>query len=136
MSYLFQSNENKKQKANQYGYNVYDDTGDPENRTLLAKYDEVIDSEKNVAKNAFTIGEKISSRNSAMDSIKAKLSNKRLESLNLPELKLASEYFTPEEIAFKKPKKKVRKIRQKPKMLKADDLLAMDGSSKYYNSET
>uniref|UniRef100_A0A6M2DL00 Putative snrnp associated protein n=1 Tax=Xenopsylla cheopis TaxID=163159 RepID=A0A6M2DL00_XENCH len=124
-----QSNENKKQKANQYGYNVYDDTGDPENRTLLAKYDEVIDSEKNVAKNAFTIGEKISSRNSAMDSIKAKLSNKRLESLNLPELKLASEYFTPEEIAFKKPKKKVRKIRQKPKMLKADDLLAMDGSN-------
>lgn len=98
---------------------------------MLAKYDEVIDSDKNIAKNTFTIGEKIEKRNT-IDSVKAKLNNKRLESLNLPELKLASEYFTPEEIAFKKPKKKVRKIRQKPKMLKADDLLAMDNSSEYH----
>jgi len=40
--------------------------------------------------------------------IQAKLKKKTLESLAMPDLQLASEYYTPEEMTqFKKPKKKV-----------------------------
>lgn len=53
------------------------------------------------------------------------MSNKRLESLILPELNLASEYYTEEEMTkFKKPKKRVKKLRTKPKMLTAAELAA------------
>lgn len=45
------------------------------------------------------------------------MANKRLESLEMPSLTIASDYFTEEEInaKFKKTKKKVRKIRNKVK---------------------
>lgn len=55
--------------------------------------------------------------------MKAKLQNKRIETLNIEPLKIASDHYTEEEMTkFKKPKKKVKKTRQK---LKADDLLGM-----------
>ncbi len=48
------------------------------------------------------------------------------ESLSLPPPSLASEYLTQEEAtSFKKVKKKVRKIRKKPKVVTADDLLPL-----------
>lgn len=58
-----------------------------------------------------------------MQSIKEKLNTKRLESLNTSDLSLASDYYSEKELAkFKKPKKKVRKLREKEKILTADDL--------------
>jgi U4/U6.U5 tri-snRNP-associated protein 1 len=46
--------------------------------------------------------------------------NKILEAIEAPALQLASDFFTPDEMTFKKRKRKVRKVR---KVMKADDLL-------------
>jgi U4/U6.U5 tri-snRNP-associated protein 1 len=57
--------------------------------------------------------------------VKAILQGKTLKSLNVAPLKIDSDHFTEEELTkFKKPKKKVKKLRQK---LKADDLLELGG---------
>ena len=56
--------------------------------------------------------------------IKLKLDQKRLETLESRPLKIASEYYTEQEMSsFKKVKRRVKKVRQ-PTSLKADDLLA------------
>lgn len=107
------------------GYDAYDETVDEYGlpvKKMLEKYDEEIDGEKH---QSFAIGcvdpQELKERKAAM--VKAKLANKKLESLVLPELTIAREYYSQEElVAFKKPKKKVRKIRKK--VLKADDLLS------------
>lgn len=58
-----------------------------------------------------------------LQNIKNKLSNKLTDTLVMPELTIASDYYNEEELAkFKKPKKKVRKMRSKGKLLTADDL--------------
>lgn len=113
-------------KAKKPGYDAYDDShydewGHPLNK-VLEKYDEEIEG---VQKTSFALGmvntQEIKERRVAM--IKNRLANKRLESLQLAEPKLASEYYNEEELTkFKKPKKKIRKIRSK-KALKADDLI-------------
>ena len=115
-------------KSKKPGYDAYDESnfdeyGMPLGK-VLDKYDEEIDGEK---KESFAIGlvdpKKIKERQQAL--IKNRLANKRLESLQLPELKIASEYYNEEELVkFKKPKKKI-KVRSKKK-LRADDLLAMN----------
>lgn len=120
--------EKRKHKPNQYGYDVYsqddvDEFGFPKERDVLGKYDEEIGGSK---KSSFTIGsnaEHEASEKRRQLEIRAKLQNKKLDSLDIVPLTLASEYYTETELAsFKKPKKKkVRKIRQK---LRADDLLA------------
>lgn len=123
------SNLNKKKNINSYGYDVYeeevDEFGDPIGRSLLSKYDEEIGSQK---KSSFVIGdnaEEEAKRRRKLLEMKAKLNNKRLETLDTIPLTLASEYYTPDELTtFKKPKKKVKKLRQK---LKADDLLTIAG---------
>lgn len=121
--------ENKKQNPNTYGYNVYEDEmdefGNPLNRAILKKYDEEIDGSQ---KTSFVLGhtreiQEEEKRRAA--EIKAKLQHKTLESLNTEPLKIASDYLTESELTkFKKPKKKIKKIRQK---LRADDLLDMVG---------
>ncbi|XP_046388910.1 U4/U6.U5 tri-snRNP-associated protein 1 isoform X2 [Ischnura elegans] len=123
--------DRKKQKPHQFGYNVYDDPELDEfgnvKKTILSKYDEEIDGE---AKKSFELGVDDSEeyQRTEMSRIREKLQKKTLESLNLPSLKLASEYYTEEEMEkFKKPKKKVRKVRRKP--LKASDLLSLPGTS-------
>nr|XP_019547252.2 U4/U6.U5 tri-snRNP-associated protein 1 isoform X1 [Aedes albopictus] len=118
--------ENRKQNPNSYGYDVYsqddvDEFGMPKERDVLGKYNEEIGGQK---KSSFTIGSNAEheafEKRKQME-IRAKLQNKKLEALDTLPLTLASEFFTETEMAsFKKPKKKVRKIRQK---LKADDLL-------------
>ncbi|XP_065085690.1 U4/U6.U5 tri-snRNP-associated protein 1 [Ochlerotatus camptorhynchus] len=119
--------EKRKQKPNQYGYDVYnqddvDEFGFPKERDVLGKYDEEIGGSK---KSSFTIGsnaEHDASEKRRQLEIRAKLQNKKLDSLDIVPLTLASEYYNEIELAsFKKPKKKVRKIRQK---LRPDDLLA------------
>ncbi|XP_076160777.1 U4/U6.U5 tri-snRNP-associated protein 1 isoform X2 [Ptiloglossa arizonensis] len=113
-------------KTKKPGYDAYDDDnfdefGFPKN-TILEKYDEEIEGEK---KDNFVLGINMKDvKQSKLDHVKQRLANKRLESLQLAEPKLASEYFNEEELAtFKKPKKKIRKIRKK---LKADDLVPED----------
>ncbi|XP_039444399.1 U4/U6.U5 tri-snRNP-associated protein 1 [Culex pipiens pallens] len=118
--------ENRKQNPNHYGYNVYDEEVDEfgmvKERDILGKYNDELGERK---KSSFTIGsnaEHEAAEKRRQLEIRAKLQNKKLDSLNTVPLALASEYFNETEIAsFKKPKKKVRKIRQK---LRADDLLA------------
>lgn len=121
--------ENKKQNPHRYGYDVYeeqvDEYGQPIARSLLKKYDEEIGETK---RSSFVIGESIEEerkRKRKLQELKAKLENKALVSLDSIPLTLASEYYNEDELTkFKKPKKKVKKVRQK---LKADDLLAISG---------
>lgn len=115
-------NKTKKPGYDAYADENFDEFGFPKSG-VLDKYDEEIEGEK---KESFALG--IDDANALKQQraqiVKHRLANKKLESLKLPEPKLASEYYNEEELAkFKKPKKKVRKIRQK-KMLKADDLVA------------
>lgn len=121
--------ERRKQKPHLYGYdaleeNMDDDSSEPK---ILTKYDEEIIGEK---KSSFVLGMDESRKK---EIVRKKLhENKRIESCCLPNLQIASDYYTEEEInlKFKKPKKKVRKIRErKTKMVKADDLLADNNSS-------
>ncbi|KRT83918.1 hypothetical protein AMK59_4605 [Oryctes borbonicus] len=119
--------ENLKKKAayNAYDVEEFDELGNPIDRSVLSKYDLEIDGEK---KQTFRIGHDnvLERKQAALQNIKNKLANKRIESLSGPGLTLASEYYNEEELArFKKPKKKVRKIRAKGKLLTAQELEQM-----------
>ncbi|KFB41479.1 hypothetical protein ZHAS_00009071 [Anopheles sinensis] len=119
--------ENRKANPQHYGYDVYcqdevDEFGQPKQREILGKYNEEIEGHR---KRSFVIGtnaEQEAREKRRLLEIKTKLDRKKLDSLETTPLSLASDYLTETELAsFKKPKKKVRKIRQK---LRADDLLA------------
>lgn len=97
--------ENKKNKVNYRPYDdeEFDEFGSLKQSSLLSKYDEEIEGPK---KDIFRIGETLSN---------AEIVRQRLEenealgkvSLALPELKIASEYYTADEmLKFKKPKRK------------------------------
>lgn len=114
-------------KAKKPGYDAYDDSNFDEygmsKSKVLEKYDEEIDGEK---RDSFRIGlvDVKAEKERKSEIIKHRLANKRLESLELADPRVASEYYNEEELTkFKKPKKKIRKIRKKEKTLKADDLL-------------
>uniref|UniRef100_A0A8D8R0L4 U4/U6.U5 tri-snRNP-associated protein 1 n=1 Tax=Cacopsylla melanoneura TaxID=428564 RepID=A0A8D8R0L4_9HEMI len=116
---------NRKQKVGgKFGYNAldedeFDDDGNPRETQLLGKYDEEIEGTK---KKSFAIGENYEERRK--NEVREKLyGNKKFESLGTVKLTLASDYLTQDEVKFKKPKKKVRKIRKTK--LRADDLLNM-----------
>lgn len=97
-------------KAKKPGYDAYDEDNFDEfgypKKTILEKYDEEIDGEK---KDNFVLGvNNAKDVKQKLDYVKQRLASKRLESLQLAEPKLASEYYNEEELAkFKKPKKKV-----------------------------
>ncbi|XP_035727940.1 U4/U6.U5 tri-snRNP-associated protein 1-like [Vespa mandarinia] len=110
-------------------YNAYEDDNLDEfglsKKNILDKYDEEIEGEK---KDNFVLGSynpvEIKQRRSEI--VKHRLANKKLESLQTREPQLASEYYNEQELEkFKKPKKKIRKIRTKRK-LKADDLMPQE----------
>lgn len=117
-------------KSKKPGYDAYDEENFDEFgfsvSSVLKKYDEEIDGEK---KDSFAIGytdpNEIKRRQAEI--VKQRLANKRLETLELPEMRLASDYYNEEELTkFKKPKRKVRKVKRGMRMLKADDLLPDD----------
>lgn len=117
-------NKLKKPVYDAYDDDNFDEFGMPK-KTILEKYDEAIDGLK---KDNFILGlnnaEELKQRK--VEIVKQRLANKRLESLQIAEPKLASEYYNDEELAkFKKTKKKIRKIRTKKK-LKAEDLIPDD----------
>lgn len=116
--------ENRKKKIlyNAYEDNEFDEFGNPKEKSLLSKYDEEIDGQK---RESFKIGYDNANerRQATIESVKAKLAKKKLESIVDKPLIIASEYYNDDEIAkFKKPKKKVRKIRSKGKLLTTDEL--------------
>ncbi|XP_072379516.1 U4/U6.U5 tri-snRNP-associated protein 1 [Diabrotica undecimpunctata] len=116
--------ENKKKKTvyNPYEDPEFDELGNYREKSLLSKYDEEIDGAK---KDTFKIGydNAVERKLQAVQSVKAKLAQKKLESLDNTQLKIASDYYNEEELAkFKKPKKKVRKIRTKGKLMSTDEI--------------
>ncbi|XP_053957821.1 U4/U6.U5 tri-snRNP-associated protein 1 [Anastrepha ludens] len=121
--------ENKKQNPLSYGYNVYeeqyDEFGNPIERGILEKYDEDLDGNKK--KRDFVIGDSLEEEREhqrKLLAIKTKLAGKRLETLEDARIVLASDTFSEAELTkFKKPKKKVKKLRRK---LKVEDLLPLD----------
>jgi len=136
--------KNVKDAKNKTGYNPMEkfdsETAEMEafgEKKLLSKYDETIDGEK---KKRFQIGEdgKIST---VMMDIRKQMRDemtKNAISLNSGDIKIASDYLTPEEAqGFKKRKRKVKKVR-KTGITLMDDVLErrgfkddpFDGSSK------
>lgn len=116
--------EKKKAKP---GYVPYeeemDEFGQIKPKSLLSKYDEEIDGEKATS---FVLGKGgVARSESERARVRQKLQQQQgTVSLDLPVPKLASEYYTDEEmVKFKKPGKKVRKVHRK--QLKADELLAI-----------
>nr|XP_014099711.2 U4/U6.U5 tri-snRNP-associated protein 1 isoform X1 [Bactrocera oleae] len=122
--------ENKKQNPLSYGYNVYeeqyDELGNPIERGVLEKYDEDIDGSKK--KREFVIGDNLEEQREhrrKLLEIKTKLAGKRLETLEDARIELATDTYSEAELTkFKKPKKKVKKLRKK---LKIEDLLPLNG---------
>jgi len=99
-------NKTKKSTYDPYADENFDEYGFPKN-TILEKYDEEIDGEK---KDNFILGtnNSVELKRRQIETVKQRLANKKLESLQMAEPKLASEYYNEEELAkFKKPKKKV-----------------------------
>lgn len=115
-------NMKKKNPYNAYDIEELDEFGNPKEKSLLYKYDEEIEG---IKKKTFVIGETefTQRKQTSIETVKAKLANKRIESLLTPQLNVASDYYNEEELAkFKKPKKKNKKLRAKGKMLTADEL--------------
>lgn len=113
--------ENRKKKPLYVPYEEpeFDEFGILKKKNILSKYDE----EENNQKRTFKLGdESYQDKEKELELIRMKLRQKQGVSLEMTNMKLASEYYTPEEmVQFKKPKKKVRKVRRR--VLKADDLL-------------
>lgn len=101
-------NKTKKTIYDPYDDDEHFDDYELSKNKILQKYDEEIDGEK---KDNFVLGvnNPVEMKRRRAENVKQRLANKRLETLQLPELKLASEYYNEEELAkFKKPKKKVK----------------------------
>ncbi|XP_069821336.1 U4/U6.U5 tri-snRNP-associated protein 1 [Dendropsophus ebraccatus] len=93
-------------------------------KSVLSKYDEEIEGEKKKSFRLESGGTADGSWEKELQNIRQSLHN-QAQSLDIPALKIASEYYTPEEmVSFKKTKRRVKKIRKKDKSL-TDDLLLM-----------
>nr|XP_028565462.1 U4/U6.U5 tri-snRNP-associated protein 1 [Podarcis muralis] len=95
-------------------------------KSVLSKYDEEIEGEKKKSFKLDSVGMADGSWERELQQIRDSLHN-RAQTLDVPGLRLASEYFSPEEmnVTFKKTKRRVKKIRKKEKPVKADDLLPL-----------
>ncbi|XP_053575970.1 U4/U6.U5 tri-snRNP-associated protein 1 [Bombina bombina] len=89
-------------------------------KSVLSKYDEEIDGEKKKSFRLESGGNADGSWERELQRIKETLHN-QAQTLDLPEMKLASEYYTSEEmVSFKKTKRRVKKIRKKEKSGRTD----------------
>ena len=126
------ADENVQNKKNLPQYKAYDgpeldEFGNEKPKSILGKYDEEI-SGKN--KKMFKLGgggEYDAAYERKMTRMHV-AQIQRGETLTLPPPMVAREFFTEEEMSqkFKKIKKKERKIRKKPKVVKASDLIPVD----------
>uniref|UniRef100_A0A146Z203 Spliceosome associated factor 1, recruiter of U4/U6.U5 tri-snRNP n=1 Tax=Fundulus heteroclitus TaxID=8078 RepID=A0A146Z203_FUNHE len=89
---------------------------------VLSKYDEEIEGEKKKSFRLGTWGFADGERERELQAMKEALRN-QAQTLEMPALTIASEYYTPQEmVGFKKTKRKVKKIRKKEKVTLADEL--------------
>lgn len=103
-------------------------------RTVLSKYDEEIDGEKKKSFRLSTGGYVEGERERELQAIRETLHN-QAQSLQMPALMIASEYYTPEEmVGFKKTKRRVKKIRKKEKLSLPDELRLDDTRSSDFGS--
>ncbi|KAK2872802.1 hypothetical protein Q8A67_022699 [Cirrhinus molitorella] len=131
--------ELKKKKPDYKPYDEEESVDDMVNfksKSVLSKYDEEIEGEKKksfrLSAGGFVGGE----RERELQAIRDNLRN-QAQSLDMPALALANEYYTPQEmVGFKKTKRKVKKIRKKEKVLKADDLLVDEIRSSDFGSRS
>nr|CAB3265870.1 U4/U6.U5 tri-snRNP-associated protein 1-like [Phallusia mammillata] len=114
------------------GYKAYeeeevDELGFFKAKTTLGKYDEEIEGER---KNRFKIGNQglVDTSWEQQKILMKQEIRAKGETLELPALKLATEYLTEEEMKFKKRKRKVKKVRKR-EVLKAEDLLPLPGET-------
>lgn len=100
-------------------------------KSLLAKYDEEIDGEKKKSFRLNSAGGAGGERERELQAIREALHN-QAQSLQMPALTIASEYYTEQEmVGFKKTKRRVKKIRKKEKISTADELLDDTRSSDF-----
>ncbi|XP_071361755.1 U4/U6.U5 tri-snRNP-associated protein 1 [Trachinotus anak] len=100
-------------------------------RSVLSKYDEEIEGEKKKSFRLSTGGFADGERERELQAMRETLRN-QAQSLEMPALTIASEYYTPQEmVGFKKTKRRVKKIRKKEKQTTADELLDDTRSSDF-----
>lgn len=100
--------------------------------SVLSKYDEEIDGEKKKSFRLNTGGFADGERERELQAMREALRN-QAQSLEMPALMIASEYYTPQEmVGFKKTKRRVKKIRKKQSV--ADELLLDDTRSSDFGS--
>lgn len=92
-------------------------------KNVLAKYDEEIDGEKKKSFRLNAVGCAEGERERELQAIRDALRS-GAQSLQMPVLAVASEYYTEQEmVGFKKTKRRVKKIRKKEKAVPAEDLI-------------
>ncbi|KAL2094744.1 hypothetical protein ACEWY4_009463 [Coilia grayii] len=92
-------------------------------KNVLAKYDEEIDGEKKKSFRLNAVGCAEGERERELQAIRDALRS-GAQSLQMPVLTVASEYYTEQEmVGFKKTKRRVKKIRKKEKAMPAEDLM-------------
>ncbi|GAA6235001.1 U4/U6.U5 tri-snRNP-associated protein 1 [Lates japonicus] len=105
-------------------------------RSVLSKYDEEIEGEKKKSFRLSTGGFADGERERELQAMREALRN-QAQSLEMPALAIASEYYTPQEmVGFKKTKRRVKKIRKKEKQTVADESLLNDTRSSDFGSRT
>ncbi|XP_038643397.1 U4/U6.U5 tri-snRNP-associated protein 1 [Scyliorhinus canicula] len=129
------ANKNVELKKKKPDYKPYeeeesiDDMAVCKAKTILSKYDEEIDGEKKKSFRLEAGGIADGSWERELQQIRENLRNEA-QTLEMPQMKLASEFYTEEEmVTFKKTKRRVKKIRKKEMALKADDLLTQGHES-------
>lgn len=91
-------------------------------QSVLSKYDEEIDGEKKKSFRLSTGGIAHGEREKELHAMREMLRS-QAQSLDMPALSIASEYYTPQEmVGFKKTKRRVKKIRKKDRLTVADEL--------------
>ncbi|XP_008314817.1 U4/U6.U5 tri-snRNP-associated protein 1 [Cynoglossus semilaevis] len=105
-------------------------------RSVLSKYDEEIDGEKKKSFRLNTGGFADGERERELQAMKETLRN-QAQSLQLPALTIASEYYTPQEmVSFKKTKCRIKKIRKKEKKMAVQEQLPDDTRTSDFGSRT
>lgn len=104
--------------------------------SILSKYDEEIEGEKKKSFRLNAGGFADGERERELQAMREALRN-QAQSLDMPALTIASEYYTPQEmVSFKKTKRRVKKIRKKEKVTAADELMLDDTRSSDFGSRS
>ncbi|AWP05339.1 putative U4/U6.U5 tri-snRNP-associated protein 1 [Scophthalmus maximus] len=104
--------------------------------SVLSKYDEEIDGEKKKSFRLNTGGFADGERERELQVMRETLRN-QAQTLEMPALAIASEYYAPHEmVSFKKTKRRIKKIRKKEKQTAVDELQIDDTRSTDFGSRS